>query len=584
MSILGTNGTQMPRWQEPLTSVNFSEPELKAAVQEIQSQNISSSGLGDEYAKWFLLEIGKVINRSSFTVSEFIKHLSTIFDAADNRNKLRRNERVESIYDKFKINFVTALRDTNRLLKTIADPNLINARNINLGTNGSEPFTITRESLMGKGRMFSDNSDATYCLGLDQRNPANLTSTPVLVAAVADGLSGAGLDRELFTGKIAANAVIDYVKEHELEFADFKNFDSKFIKRSELSQDTTIKELFSNLFEDNGYKTILTSNLQQFLRPDINADKKLQDLYLEHFGLRLGKDDFNNCMKLDISDRSVHSQKKNEFNHSNFLPNGEQALSIRGGTYAPIDLKKLEDASLRFYQNMSLDELAKTFLIDDYKPILNAMKVLNDSIDQIKTRCEEVIPETALKSLTTIKAETLERNTGIETAGITQTKSQNKEEEFIEANTTVSLAIDLGERLMLISAGDTVASAFDNRGIIKDSLNLADRIPSGSVNSYLGVLNKGQGWQKQDSAKFTVRFIDKNNIEGLILASDGIFESKRKDSLRSRFDQLNSVIEPILSTDGTNPQKITQAYLQYSREFNDDKSLIVLSKGSHLAP
>ncbi len=577
-------GNQIPRWQEVLINANFSEPELKAAVQEIQIKDIPSSGLSYDYASWFFSEISKIINQS---VANFIESLAGIFNLATDSVQ-NENERVKSIYDKFKINFVTALRDTNRLLRTIADPILINAKNINLGANEDQPFTVGRESLAGKRRMFSDNSDATYCVGLDQRNPANVNKAPVLLAAVADGISGAGLDRELSTGKIAADAVIDHVKNHELEFADFEKLGSKFVKKTKPGLNiSTVEELFSNLFDANSYQTLLASNLRQFLKPGIDAKKKLQDLYLEHLGLNLAKDEFSDCsMKLVIKNRDIHNQRRNEFDYSQL---GEGTTLTRAG-YTPIDLKKLENESLKFYQNKSLDELAKTFLIDDYKPILNAMKVLNDSVDQIKSRCEEIIPETVIKSPTTIKAEPLERNTRIETVGITQTKSQNKEEEFIEANTTVSLAIDLGERLMLISAGDTIASAFNANGIIENSLNSADRIPGeGTVKSYLGVVNRGQGWHKQNPAKFTVCFIDKKNIEGLVLASDGILKSKSGDKLKReevippRFDQLNSVITPVLSA-GTNPQKIIQAYLQYSREFNDDKSLIVLSKGSHLAP
>lgn len=537
----------IPEWQLVLKNAlpRITHASLKEAVRNIplpESTSLDCDGLPKDIAAKLLQEINNIVqNGFTDTLDLIIKLFKSFSDC--------KITDPNSEHNKFQLNLATLIADSNRLNHILGNNNSINHRLVTLPwAEGEADFTVARESFMGASRAFSSNSDATYCLGLDQRN---FETKPVVLGAVADGVSGLVNSQKYASGKIAANAVMKHIREHEAEFADTKNLASLFRDNTQLHNklswsvqaDWTIEDLLAFIMPIPGkYSSLIVNNLEQVLRPGLKKNTTLLDLYLQQHNAQLVRGTIGLGLK-PISGKNFNPG----FNPRNFI-------SWKNTLTRSVDKKMLEEVAERFFRSQNIGSILDLILVDNYKLALNAMKVLADSSESVVKAVNDTIPQGALAGL----------------------------DEF-SAAAALSLALDAGDKVMLISTGDTTACAFNDNGIITESVNQPhltyhqNRIHLTS--SIAAGLNSKKTMEAYplSSLRFHITQVDKKDIKGLLLNSDGVIVNKPIEVRKANqeiFDSQNS--------DNLNPCRIIGSALRRVYRLGDDKSIVILSKGKHL--
>lgn len=547
-------------WQAILTqnSTEFRRTALRQAIHEnrfLDSKSLEYS-IGDK-AHNLIQGITDIVKAGFVELSDFINKLTNLFT----ENKLD-NEK----FSQFKTNFATLIADTNRFERILGDQNLVNARNIQIpGDTKDEEFTVAAESLMGRGRMFSNNSDAYYCAGLNK--PIDKTKAPVLLALVADGVTGNGIEKDSAAGKLAAKALTDYLRDHEAELSDKASwhsiFNSKKLKQkfstysqlSALKSEITIGDLFRFILNDKSkYQGLILNNYEQLIKTDLKSTSKIRDLYL-HF---LGYQTFEKSEKLHLrclNNGRLLAPKEEEL--GKFRKTGETLPRLTKNDLGPVDLRKIENEAEKFFAKKSLEFILRLALIDAAKPALNTLKVITDATENIAELSKQ--------------------------AGL-------KIHQGLNPSTTLSLALNVDDKVLLLSTGDTTACAFNEQGIIANTVN------SVHVNKFDGTLTAAVPaafWSESlaSEKKFHITQVDKKDIRGLILASDGAIENDiywqadgKNNWDHSEMKKQNQEIFANGPKDKFDPRRIMKAaFLTMANKSRDDKTMVVLSKGHHLA-
>lgn len=511
-----------------LNEHNCSVSTTQEFLKRIQGKHINHAVV-DAGNKTFLSAIAKLSQETSLDLAVFVEKLTQIFDT----HKPAAKSGQEDIYDRFKINFVTAIIEFNRQARFLSDKNLINSHMATLsdGTN----FSIATESLMGIGRMFSNNSDATYVINKD-------SPSKVLLAAVADGVSGQEADRELATGKLASNTVINYIKDHQNEF----NSDLALPETLTPGEKkfNTFEDIFRAIFKDHPYRDYILANLETLIRPGLNKSSNLSDLYLFPNGLKLKSEEESTILNnITFIGENFKEDQVKEF-LSEIRPDDYRDGRISKFALGLIDENKLRaKAAQASWTNVA--EFCEKYLVKDYKKILSVIKVLADANKEIVNPFKKAATNSSAKSLS--------------------------------SQTTLSCAIDHGDQIILVSVGDSVACALDKNGkIIENSLNDPDQRPTGvldssiAVNRENGEFNCCPAWMK-----LSVKLVPKQDFGSVLLCSDGLLHS---DERETRMKILSKALAQ--NSSSVDPRDIALSLFRASSRSDDDKSIVVLTKDS----
>ena len=342
-----------------------------------------------------------------------------------------------------------------------------------------------------------------------------------LIAAIADGITGSELDRTYQTGKIASRAAMRSIKRNQ----------------ALLEQDIDTSKIMSDEYYAQAVQDLKKENLSQ---------KKLVDLFNPYSGNDSVQSLFNICHKYIFN-----------FDFQNGMGTSLNTVYRKIHGKSP-DEEIPGQAIVDYFKNSKPQDILQALLVEDYQDVMRVVNLLYQARSDIEKKTESLI--------------------GAEYCSI-------KEDQKLNFSTTIILAIDQGENIMLVSIGDSNGFSYDQDGKISPDSQNESHSCSGHITSCLGVKHLGQqeqlvvmngvmrnitkeAHQEPKGIKdISIKRIKKADTKGIILCDDGICTAREIE------DQL------FLNGNFNYPiNNLTQQALVWANnhENGDDKTIVVV--------